>query len=63
MIPQAYIDTGEKTYTVKSYKNIFLKIVLDKNGIFLNDDYIVSQFNKGFSNGKNYSCYKKQKNH
>ncbi|GHT08478.1 hypothetical protein AGMMS49532_03630 [Endomicrobiia bacterium] len=42
MFTRAYINTGEKTYTVKPYKNISLKTVLDKNGIFLNDDDIVS---------------------
>jgi 3D (Asp-Asp-Asp) domain-containing protein len=42
MFTRAYINTGEKTYTVKPYKNISLKTVLDKNGISLNDDDIVS---------------------
>jgi 3D (Asp-Asp-Asp) domain-containing protein len=39
---RAYINTGKKTYTVKPYKNIPLKTVLDKNGISLNKDDIVS---------------------
>jgi 3D (Asp-Asp-Asp) domain-containing protein len=39
---RAYIKTGEKTYTVKPYKNISLKTILDKNGISLNKDDIVS---------------------
>ncbi|OEG70289.1 hypothetical protein ATZ36_05080 [Candidatus Endomicrobiellum trichonymphae] len=42
MFTRAYINTGEKTYTVKPYKNISLKTVLVKNGISLNEDDIVS---------------------
>jgi uncharacterized protein YabE (DUF348 family) len=42
MVARAYINTGEKTHTVKPYKNIPLKTVLDKNGISLNEDDIVS---------------------
>jgi 3D (Asp-Asp-Asp) domain-containing protein len=42
MFTRAYISIGGKTYIVKPYKNISLKTVLDKNGIFLNEDDIVS---------------------